>query len=263
MPKRETHDARRNRLDAGDRDGRRHPLEEALAGGGDAGAARAHRRPQPGAQRLLPRHAGDGDGGGDRGGGGGHARRRAGAAARRAGIDQGSVRREGPADDEGLAALQGPHRRRLGVLREAADRCRRRAPRQDEHAGVRLHPDDREPHLRRHEQSLGSDAHAGRIERRRGGGRRGGPRPDRAEQRRRRLDPHPRVVLRRLRHQADVRPHPAQARRLDDDDASRPDDAHRRRLGAGARRDVRSRARRPVLDRRLPGLVSRTKWIAA
>ena len=100
--------------------------------------------------------------------------------------------------------------RTVGVLREAPDRVRRRrASRQDEHARVRLHPDDREQALRRDAQPVGHDAHARRLERRRRGRRGGGPRADRAQQRRRRQHPHPGVDLRRLRHQADVRPRAA------------------------------------------------------
>ena len=49
------------------------------------------------------------------------------------------------------------------------------------------------------------DAHAGRIERRRRRGGGGGPRPPRAGHRRRRVHPHPRLVLRNLRAQALLR----------------------------------------------------------
>ena len=51
-----------------------------------------------------------------------------------------------------------------------------------------------------------------RLERRLGGGGGGRHRADRARQRRRRLDPHPRVLLRAGRPQADARPQSARAR---------------------------------------------------
>ena len=66
----------------------------------------------------------------------------------------------------------------------------------------------REPPLRAHAQPLGPGPHAGRVQRRRRrrGGR--GHVPDGPRQRRRRLDPHPRLVLRPRRPQAQPRPRP-------------------------------------------------------
>ena len=60
------------------------------------------------------------------------------AAARRAGLDQGSLRCAGAADDEGFADLQGQRRDFVGVLSQGVDRRGWRTPRQDQHARVRI-----------------------------------------------------------------------------------------------------------------------------
>ena len=85
-------------------------------------------------------------------------------------------------------------------------RVRPRVP--HEHARVRPHHGGREPPLRAHAQPLGPGPHAGRVQRRRRrrGGR--GHVPDGPRQRRRRLDPHPRLVLRPRRSQAQPRARP-------------------------------------------------------
>ena len=106
-------------------------------------------------------------------------------------------------------------------------------------------------------QSVGYRAHAGRLQRRRRRGRCRGPRADRAGQRRRRFDPHPGVVLRHLRDQADVRPRPAQRRRLVDLHAPWPNVPHRFRLRTHARCHAGPRARRSVLGLRLSGVIPR------
>ena len=93
----------------------------------------------------------------------------------------------------------------------------------------------------------------GRLERRRGCGARGGPRADRARQRRRRLDPHPVVVLRPLRAEAVARPRLERAvllvRRAFDRRLAREVRRGRRRV---PRRGLRLRA-----GRRLVGAAAR------
>ena len=84
--------------------------------------------------------------------------------------------------------------------------------RHDEAARVRDPADDRAAPLRPDAQPVGPRAHAGRLVRRLGGGRRRRAGPDRARQRRRRLDPHPGRLLRAGRAQAQPRPHLARAR---------------------------------------------------
>ena len=93
------------------------------------------------------------------------------------------------------------------------------------------------PLHRRHPQPVGRLAHAGRVERRRGGGRRAGHGAAGARHRRRRLGAHPRRVHRHLRAQADVRPGPAlSGEPVRDAGARRADDPERRGRGAAAGR---------------------------
>ena len=97
-------------------------------------------------------------------------------------------------------------------------------------------PSHRVAPLRADAQPVGPRAHAGRLLRRRGGGRRRRDGPDRARQRRRRLDPDPRRVLRPRRPQARARAYldGARARRVVPRHRRRAH-AHRRRHGGAAR----------------------------
>ena len=166
---------------------------------------------------------------------------------RRAGDDQ------GPADHARLADLarleEHPPRPEMGRGRaggRAPARERRRHPRQDHLARIRLEGARRQPPDRHHAQSVEDRPHARRQQRRRRGG--GGSGHGGAAYRHgwRRLDPHSRLVLRHLRHQADLRPRAAVSaeplrRRL----ACRADDAHGRRRRADAdRARGRRRSRR-------------------
>ena len=98
--------------------------------------------------------------------------------------------------------------------------------RQDEHARARDHRGDRVGAERPLPQPVGHVPDAGRVERRRGGGGRGRAGSRGAGQRRRRLDPHPRVVLRPVRDQAGARARVAgavrRARGLLDERPARP-----------------------------------------
>ncbi len=127
-------------------------------------------------------------------------RRRQTAAARRADRDQGRNRRrrrDQPARHRRLrGARQG--RRRGGAPPARGGRDHRRPDAAAGAGDLRLH---RVGHLRRHPQPLEPAAHAGRLERRLGRGGRRRPGADRLGRRRRRLDPHPRRLLRPLRHQ--------------------------------------------------------------
>ena len=99
----------------------------------------------------------------------------------------------------------------------------------------------------------------GGLERRRRGRDRSGALPGRARQRRRRLDPHPLVVLRALRDQAVARARLAGAVRIGLARARhvRPDRAHRARCGGAARRDGRLRDRRLLRRTRARAAVPR------
>ena len=118
--------------------------------------------------------------------------------------------------------------------RRAAEGGRLRRPRQDEHAGVRHDRVHRLGAERPLPDALGPVAERGRLERRRRRRARGRPLRDRAGLGRRRLDPHPRLVLRRLRLQGLARPRLERAVRARDrarhDRAARPHDRRRRRL---------------------------------
>ena len=82
-----------------------------------------------------------------------------------------------------------------------------------QHARVRDHGGHRVRPERRLPESLGPAADARRLVGRRGGRGRGGRAPARARLRRRRLDPHSRLLLRPLRAQAVARPRLARALR--------------------------------------------------
>ena len=84
-----------------------------------------------------------------------------------------------------------------------------------------------------------TEPHAGRLQRRRRRCGGGGDVPDRPRQRRRRLDPHPRLLLRAGRLQAEPRPRSAPGAELARRGRGGRGGAHGRRLGGGARRDRR------------------------
>ena len=135
----------------------------------------------------------------------------------------------------------------------AAARGRRDRRRQDQHARDGHPARHRARPLRPRPQPVGHVAHARRLlgrERRRGGVRHGAGRP---RERRRRLDPHPGVVLRPGRPQAEPRPRVARAGvqrvrgRGRDRGLRQP---QRRRHRADPRRDLGLRAGRPVLGAR-------------
>ena len=111
-------------------------------------------------------------------------------------------------------------------------RGRLRRPRQDEHARVRHDGLHRLAAERPLPDAVGPRQERGRLERRRGGSRRGRARSDRAGLRRRRLDPHPGLVLRALRDQGLTRPRLERAVRA----GHRA--RHRRRRSRGRRCDA-------------------------
>ena len=161
-------------------------------------------------------------------------------------------------------ALMAENMCELRPQRHASPEGRRLRDRRHDHAARVRHPArQRGAHLRPDAQPVGPRTHARRLLRRRGCGRRQRHAAGRARQRRRRLDAHPRRVLRAGRAEAEPRAHlggpragrllaghrrhahahgrrhrrdPRRARRLR---------AGRRDLGAAARRAVRARAPRP------------------
>ena len=127
----------------------------------------------------------------------GQQRRDAGPAARRAGQHQRPCRREGRADAARLGDLRGqPAGRGRRHPGQAPARGRRHHHRQGDDAGVRREGPDRRAVVRHHAQSLEPRAHAGRLERRRRGRRRGRAGPPVARHRRRGLGPRPGLVQR-------------------------------------------------------------------
>ena len=89
---------------------------------------------------------------------------------------------------------------------DARARARPVAGREDDAVGVRAHRDDGDAAVRRDPKPVGHRPLSRRVERRVRGARGRGRRPAGARQRRRRLDPHPGVVLRARRAQADAGP---------------------------------------------------------
>ena len=126
--------------------------------------------------------------------------------------------------------------------------------------GLRLEGHDREHHRRAVLQSVGHDAHVRRLERRLRGGARGAARAALQRRRRRRLHPHPRQLLRRLRHQAR---RGTRARRLHRERhvgralAERPDVHERARLRPAAGHPRRTRPPRPAFARTGEGRLPR------
>ena len=152
---------------------------------------------------------------------------------------------------------------RAGRRRDRGAPQARRAddPRPHQHAGVRAQRHDRAGGVRADPQPLRPRAHARRLERRLGGGGRRAHGADRACQRRRRLDPHPGVLLRAVRAQADAQPQHLRAlcRRGPGGLLGRARGlAQRARQRRGARCDRRPRASAtPTSPRRHPGPSSR------
>jgi len=182
---------------------------------------------------------------------------------RRPDPDQGSHPRGGLAGQLRLA------RRAAG--RQPRERARRRCPRSrrvravrpHEHARVRRHHRRREPPLRDQPQPLGHRPLARRLQRRRGSGRRRRNVPDRARQRRRRLDSHPRLLLRARRLQAEPRPRAAPRAELARSSRRGRRRTHGRRLRDGARCDRRRRPARLVQRARAGAPVRAGGWRGA
>ena len=142
------------------------------------------------------------------------------------------------------------HPRHRGMARSGARTRRRsdrkdprrglRVPRQDGGAGVRPAQHQRAARLPARTQPVEPRPQLWRLLRRRGRGARVGYVPDLARLRRRRLDPQPVVVVRRVRLEAAARSHLARAEPAEHVLARRPDHAHGRRRGRAARRDGRA-----------------------
>ena len=164
-----TPDSRGSRLAVGARDRRAGPRQAAVPRRVDRRSARSHRGDQPASQCVLPRGRRRRPCRGPRGGDRGDEARAARSAPRSAGVAQGRALHARPAHHRRLTALRRPDpggRRRPG---RPPARRRRGDPRQDQHLGVRPQGAHRQSALRSHAQPVGSRAHAGWLERRRGG----------------------------------------------------------------------------------------------
>src|SRR3989475_6340454 len=220
------------------------PRQAALTGRADSRRPRTHRAREPDAQRVLHAHGRHRAGARARRGSRGHAWWPPRPAARRPVFDQGSRVHPRRAHDVRLSHLRDARSRRGRAVRASSRGRRRRDAGQDHEPRVRLEGARRQPPHRHHAQPLEHGDDDGRLQcgRRRRGGRRPGTAGPRL--RRRRVDPHPVVVLRRVRAEAIVRTRPdvahlQQRLRL----AQWPDDAHRRRcrvdaLGDGGARPL-------------------------
>ncbi len=127
---------------------------------------------------------------------------------RRAVSGQGHLLRHGGRSGDEQQPL--PRRLQAGARRDdrrALPQGRPRHLRPHQRARARSPAGHRTRASRTDQEPLGSGAHPGRLERRLGRCRRGRDRPARARQRRRRLDPHPRLLLRPLRPEADACAH--------------------------------------------------------
>ena len=174
-------------------------------------------------------------------------------------LRRGAVPGEGlPRRGRGRALHRGkrvPERLRAGRGQRAGAPVPRRGPRvhrQDEHPGVRHRADHRAAAVRRHPQPVGYGANPRRLQRRRGGGGLGPRGADGARQRRRRLDSHPRVVLRPGRPEAEPGagpPRPPLRRSVLRPRQRARSDAQRARHRGAARCGCRAGGRRPVLPR--------------
>ena len=122
---------------------------------------------------------------------------------RRAVPHQGRVRpREGPQDRVRLAPVRGHDGGGRHLFRRPAQGVGRQHPRPLGRARVLDGGHHRERHVRQHVEPLEAGLLGGRLQRRRTGGRDRRHRADRARLRHRRLDPHPRELVRRRRPQA-------------------------------------------------------------
>ena len=135
---------------------------------------------------------------------------------------------------------------------DALAQSRLRVVRPHQHAGVRRDHRGREQPLRRQSQPVGHEPLARRLQRRRRRRGRRGHVPDRPRQRRRRLDPHPRLLLRPGRLQAEPRSRAAAGPELARRGRRGRRLAHRRRLRRRARCDRRPRPARLVQRARRP-----------
>ena len=140
------------------------------------------------------------------GGGGGPGGRRTRPAARRAVHGEGLDRHRGRADPARLADLQGPRPRRRRDQRRAHEEGRRHPAGEDQPARILLLDRERQPALRPVEQPVGPDPHAGRVERRRVGGHRGGHVAARSRHRPRHLRARPGRADRHRLAEGDPRP---------------------------------------------------------
>ena len=244
---------------------RPHPAARAVAGRGDGRDARPDRAAQPEPQRPhLPRPRRCAKGSAARRGRG-DARRRARAAPRRAGGDQGPVRLQArlAGDLRRRPRAQGQHRPLVLPLRRADREGRRDPRRQDQRPGDGAPRHLRQPAVRPDPQPVRHAAQCRRLVRRqRRGGRRRAPAARRGH-RCGRLDPHPGRVVRRLRLQGLLRPHPRRhpAECLCRRPALRlrgPDHPHRRGRRARPHRPLRLRPARSAQPRR-DGRISRPR----
>ena len=137
---------------------------------------------------------------------GGRRSRDVAAVARRADGDQGSEPDEGRPDQARLGELCRLRAADRRLRRRAAARGRHDQPRQDGHAGVRSAVLHRDRHRSADPHAVGHVPAGRRLERRRRGRRRRRLAPDRARQRRRWLDSHPRERVRPGRAEAVARP---------------------------------------------------------
>ncbi len=238
-------------------DGRRHdgsgdPRPAVVPGRGDTGGARTDGPPGTDAARLLHPHPRAGDG--DRPARGGRDRERAGRrpARRRPGRGQGPHLHEGGQDGLRLPGVRGLRARRGRRRRRTAEGRRRRDPRKDQRAGVRLQRRGAQPGLPRDPQPVGPRAHSGWVQRRLRRRRRRWHGPAGAGERRWRVHPDPEQLLRPLRHQGVHGPRaplpgdqgraPPGRVQLGVAGAHRPDDPDRRRQRAAHVGDRRPRS---------------------
>src|SRR2546428_6915106 len=175
------------------------PRQAALTGRADSRRPRTHRAREPDAERVLHPHGRHRAGARARCGSRGHGWWPPRPAARHPVFDQGSRVHPRRAHDVRLSHLRHARARRGRAVRATSRGRRRRDARQDDEPGIRLEGARRQPPHRHHAQPLEHGDDDGRLQcgRRRRGGRRPGTAGPRL--RRRRVDPHPVVVLWRVR----------------------------------------------------------------